>query len=97
MAAAFFANLANPKRGHAISAGTGTGERVHTEVVEAMREVGLDLASARPHRLTPELAQGADLLGAGHDESRFARNKIRKTTITRARGRALNPRHRPVP
>jgi arsenate reductase len=62
MAAAFFAKLANPKRAHAISAGTRPGERVHKEVVETMREVGVDLSSARPQRLTPELAQGADLL-----------------------------------
>ena len=62
MAAAFFAKLANPNRAHAISAGARPGEQVHAEVVEAMREVGVDLSSARPQRLTPELAQGADLL-----------------------------------
>ena len=62
MAAAFFAKLANPKRAYAISAGTRPEERVHNEVVETMREVSVDLSSARPQRLTPELAQGADLL-----------------------------------
>jgi len=62
MAAAFFAKLADAKRAHAVSAGTRPGDHVHAEVVEVMREVGVDLSSARPQRLTAELAQGADLL-----------------------------------
>ena len=59
MAAAFFNALVDPSRAHAISAGTEPGPRVHPEVVEAMREAGVDLAQARPQRLTPELAAGA--------------------------------------
>jgi arsenate reductase len=62
MAAAFFDALADPDRARAISAGTDPGSRVHPEVVEAMREVGIDLSTARPQRLTDELARGADLL-----------------------------------
>jgi arsenate reductase (thioredoxin) len=58
MAAAFF-NAANPRDAQAISAGTDPGERVHPEVVAVMREAGLDLASAKPQRLTPELTAGA--------------------------------------
>jgi arsenate reductase (thioredoxin) len=46
----------------AISAGTAPGERVHPEVVAVMKEVGIDLSSATPRKLTAELAQGADLL-----------------------------------
>jgi arsenate reductase len=46
----------------AVSAGTAPGERVHPEVVAVMREVGIDLSSATPRKLTAELAQGADLL-----------------------------------
>lgn len=70
MAAALFNLLANPLRVRALSAGTQPGERVHPEVVEAMRELGLDLASVRPQRLTPELAAGARHLvtmGCGED------------------------------
>jgi arsenate reductase len=59
MAAAFFGRLADPARARAVSAGTQPGERVHPEVVEAMREVGIELAGARPQRLTPELAESA--------------------------------------
>ncbi len=62
MAAAFFEALADPAKARAISAGTRPGERVHPEVVTVMREIGIDLASARPRRLTPELAAGAALL-----------------------------------
>jgi arsenate reductase len=62
MAAAFFNQLADPARARAVSAGTDPGERVHPEVVEAMREIGLDLADVRPQRLTQELARGAELL-----------------------------------
>jgi len=59
MAAAFFNAMAGANRARAISAGTQPAERVHPEVVEAMREVGIDLTNARPQRLTPELASGA--------------------------------------
>jgi arsenate reductase len=59
MAAAFFNQLADPARAHALAAGTTPAARVHPEVVDVMREVGLDLSAARPQLLTPELAAGA--------------------------------------
>jgi protein-tyrosine-phosphatase len=62
MAAAFFHALADPHRARAISAGTQPAECVHAEVVEAMREVGIDLAAARGRLLTDTLATTADLL-----------------------------------
>jgi len=62
MAAAFFALLADPARAQAVSAGTTPGEHVHPEVAAVMSEVGVDLSSARPQRLTTELAAGAKLL-----------------------------------
>ena len=43
MAAAWFNALADPAKARAISAGTEPGTRVHPEVLEAMREVGIDL------------------------------------------------------
>ncbi len=46
----------------ALSAGTTPAEHVHPEVVEVMRELGIDLADRRPQRLTRELAQQADLV-----------------------------------
>jgi arsenate reductase len=62
MAAAFFSALADPAKARAVSAGTEPAERVHPEVVDAMREVGIDLAGARPRRLTTALAARAALL-----------------------------------
>ncbi|HKH70612.1 MAG TPA: hypothetical protein VKA59_04640 [Vicinamibacterales bacterium] len=61
MAAAFLNQLANGKA-RAVSAGTDPGTRVHPEVVQAMKEVGVDLAVAVPQKLTTELASDADLL-----------------------------------
>lgn len=46
----------------AISAGTTPGERVHPEVVEVMRELGIDLSGRRPALLTRELAEQADIV-----------------------------------
>lgn len=62
MAAAFFAALADPAKARALSAGTAPATRVHPEVVDAMREVGIDLARAEPRRLSDELARSAQLL-----------------------------------
>lgn len=62
MAAAFFNHLAAAVKARAVSAGTEPAERVHPEVVEAMRELGFDLSAARPQRLTPEMASSATLL-----------------------------------
>ena len=44
------------------SAGTTPGERVHPEVVEAMRELGIDLSDRRPQRLTDDLSRWADVI-----------------------------------
>ena len=57
MAAALF-NLHARGRGWANSAGTRPATRVHPEVVEAMREIGADLAATRPRLMTASLADG---------------------------------------
>jgi arsenate reductase (thioredoxin) len=59
MAAAFFNHLADPEKARAAAAGTTPAARVHPEVVEVMRELGLDLSNAVPQLLTSELAAGA--------------------------------------
>jgi protein-tyrosine-phosphatase len=61
----------------AASAGTTPAERVHPEVVEVMRELGIDLADHRPQLLTRELAGRADVvvtMGCG-DECPFIPGK----------------------
>jgi protein-tyrosine-phosphatase len=62
MAAAFFNQLVDATSARAVSAGTHPGDRVHPEVVAAMREVGVDLSSAVPQTLTTELVTSADML-----------------------------------
>jgi len=49
-------------RHEARSAGSDPGERVHPEVVEAMRELGVDLAGRVPHRLDRADAEWADVV-----------------------------------
>jgi arsenate reductase (thioredoxin) len=61
MSAALFERAA-AGRHRALSAGTTPGERVHPEVVEVMREVGIDLSARRPQKLTDELARRADVV-----------------------------------
>jgi arsenate reductase (thioredoxin) len=46
----------------AASAGTTPAERVHPEVVEVMRELGIDLADRSPKALTLEAARDADVV-----------------------------------
>jgi arsenate reductase len=61
MSQALFERAAEGRHG-ARSAGTTPGERVHPEVVEAMNELGIDLADRRPKRLTVEDAEWADVV-----------------------------------
>jgi arsenate reductase len=49
-------------RHQAQSAGTRPGQQLHLVVVDAMREVGIDLSDRVPRRLTAELAAWADVV-----------------------------------
>jgi arsenate reductase (thioredoxin) len=62
MAAAWFNALADESRARSISAGTEPADHVHPIVLEAMREVGLDLSDRKPQKLTDELARDAHML-----------------------------------
>jgi arsenate reductase (thioredoxin) len=62
MAAALFNALSDPAEAQALSAGTKPGRAVHPEVADTMLEIGIDLSSATPQLLTPELASTATLL-----------------------------------
>ena len=61
MSAALF-ERAGAGRHRALSAGTTPGDRVHPEVVDVMRELGIDLAGRTPQLLTYELAEQADVV-----------------------------------
>ncbi len=62
MAAAWFNKLCDPTKARALSAGTQPGERVHPEVVQVMREEGIDLGGVTPQFLSEQLARQATLL-----------------------------------
>lgn len=69
MSEALFARAAEGRH-EARSAGTAPAERVHVEVVAAMRELGIDLADRKPRRLEREQAEWADVvvtMGCGDD------------------------------
>lgn len=59
MAAAFFNAIANAQRARAESAGTRPAARVHPAIVDAMKEAGIDLSTARPRLLTPDVTSHA--------------------------------------
>jgi protein-tyrosine-phosphatase len=63
MSAALFERAAGDRH-RALSAGSVADPEghVHPEVVEVMRELGIDLAGRRPQRLTFELAEQADVV-----------------------------------
>ena len=76
MSSALFNRMATGRH-EARSAGTSPGERVHPQVVEAMKEVGIDLSTVQPRKLTSQLQEWADLvvtMGCG-DECPFIPGK----------------------
>lgn len=62
MAAAWFNKMCDRTKARAISGGTEPGERVHPEVVQVMREEGIDLTASKPQFLSTNLAHQASLL-----------------------------------
>lgn len=62
---------------HAKSAGSRPANAVHSHVVVGMREIGIDLSEKKPRKVTPDLAQWADVvvtMGCG-DECPFIPGK----------------------
>src|SRR5262249_19174486 len=62
IAAALFNEMADRFRARALSAGTKPAASVHPIVIEAMKEVGIDLSNEKPQLLTEDLAREAILL-----------------------------------
>jgi glycerol uptake facilitator-like aquaporin len=62
MAAALFNVYADRRNCRAISAGTTPADRIHPEVVESMREIGIDMRAGKPQRLTADLAKTCSVL-----------------------------------
>ena len=62
MAAAFFNQLADPRKARALSGGTAPAGAVHPETIEVMREVGVELSRSVPRTLDQAIAQSPQLL-----------------------------------
>ena len=62
IAAALFNSLVDPEKARALSAGTQPADRPHPEVVEALREVDIDISGNVPRLLDDDLAAGAQWL-----------------------------------
>lgn len=72
MAEAIFNRLAAERglNARAVSAGTRAAQAVNPQAVAAVEELGIDMSSARPKRLTPEMVREADrivTMGCGVD------------------------------
>ena len=69
MAEAYFNKIASGKA-QAISAGTQPADNVNPVVVEAMKEVGIDISNNKPRALTMDMIEKADrmiTMGCGAD------------------------------
>jgi arsenate reductase len=62
MAAALFNIYANRDGCIGVSAGTQPANQVHSEVVQVMQEIGIDLSAAKPQKLTDKLASSASVV-----------------------------------
>jgi arsenate reductase (thioredoxin) len=66
---------------------------VHAEVVEVMRELGIDLADRRPQRLTNELAEPADVIvtmGCGDSCPYFPGKRYVEWDLPDPKGQAID-------
>ncbi len=61
MAAAFAKQIGGPNV-EVISGGTKPARQVHPEVVEVMREKGIDLSQIKPQKITNALLKGSDAI-----------------------------------
>ena len=92
MAAAFFNKYADSKKARAISAGTNPAKHVHPEVLNVMKEVGIDLSNAQPTLLTENLTRGANLLitmGCGENCPYVPGLKVQDWPLTDPKGKDL--------
>jgi protein-tyrosine-phosphatase len=81
MAEAFF-NQQTEGKANAVSAGTNPGSNVNPVVVEAMREIGIDISESKPKALTIEMVESVDrmiTMGCGADAEGICPSSIIET------------------
>jgi glycerol uptake facilitator-like aquaporin len=93
MAAAFFNIYANRNRCRGIAAGTQPAENVHPEVVRVMSEIGIDVSSEKPRKLTDDLTRKATVLvtmGCGETCPFVPGLRVVDWNLPDPKGRSLN-------
>ena len=91
MAEAFFNKLSGGRH-RGISAGSQPSETVNPVVVEAMREVGIDIGRNKPKKLTKDMVLEADLaitMGCGEDACPVVPNELREWDIEDPHGKTI--------
>src|SRR4030043_711465 len=91
MAEAFFNNLSEGRH-RGIRAGSRPAETVNPIVVEAMREVGIDISGNEPKKLTKEMILEADLaitMGCGEDACPVVPNELRDWQLEDPHGKPI--------
>lgn len=81
MAEAFFNQMAKGKA-QALSAGTQPSDKVNPVVVEALKEVGIDISHNKPKKLTADMVEAADrmiTMGCGDDAAGLCPARIIET------------------
>jgi arsenate reductase len=92
IAQAWFNALADPAKAQAVSAGTEPADHVHPEVADVMREAGFHIRTAKPAKLTAELARGAVLLvtmGCGEKCPYIPGQEVRDWSLPDPKGRPI--------
>jgi arsenate reductase len=93
MSRALFERAAQGTGHEADSAGTTPADRVHPEVVAAMRELSIDIADRVPQQLTDELARWADVvvtMGCGDACPYIAGTRYIDWDLADPKGRSLD-------
>lgn len=91
MAEAIFNRLAGGRH-RGISAGSNPAEAVNPVVVEALREIGIDISGMRPRKLTAEIAEEADIavtMGCGEGICPIVPGEVRDWPLEDPTGKSL--------
>ena len=91
MAEAFFNSLSKG-RYKALSAGSRPSEIINPVVVEAMREVGIDISGNKPKKLDKNMVLEADLaitMGCGEDACPVVPNELREWDLDDPHGKTI--------
>lgn len=75
-----------------ISAGSNPSEKINPIVVEALKEIDIDISNKKPKKLTKEMLLEADLavtMGCGEDECPIVPNELRDWQIEDPHGKSI--------